>query len=147
MTLGRPITYTDEIGERICTAVAITPRGLDYICQQNPDFPIPNTIYEWRFKIPAFGERYRAAKTAQAELMAEKIDALGEIARSAAYVDEKGITRIDAGIMASYKMDSDNHKWTAARLLPHLYGEKVTPPEDKKSALHIHAGDVPRGTE
>ena len=147
MAGGRPTDYTEELAQRICEAVATTPRGLDYICEQNPDFPNQNTIYKWRYRHLQFSENYRKAKCAQAEIMAEKMDTLGEMARATAYVDEKGVTRIDAGIMASYKLDADNHKWSAARLLPHLYGDKVAPPEDKKSSLHIHTVDVPHGTE
>lgn len=108
--MGAPTRYTKELGEKICDAVSTCPYGLDRICEENPEFPTPKCIWEWRIRHKDFGEAYARAKIRQADLLAEECL---NIARSC--------TRENWG---QSRLLIDTHKWLASKLLPKQYGDR-----------------------
>ena len=122
---GRPTLYNAEIAKEICDLISVSDVGIKRLCAANPHIPAWRTIMKWRWDFPEFMQQYEKAKYYQELLGAEVLADLHlEVIESYSFVDEKGATRIDSGIMAAYKMKSDNQKWSASRLAPDVYGDK-----------------------
>lgn len=122
--------YTIEMAQKICRAVAVSSDSLIKICKDNPEFPNKNTIYAWRLDIPEFAEMYMNAKRVQADIL---VDELLTIADDSS---QDVITRIDANgqeyqvanteFISRSKARIETRKWLATKLLPRLYGDKIS---------------------
>lgn len=108
--LGRPTTYSPELGEKICEVIVISPYGLDKICKENDDFPPARNVYRWLKKHPVFCHQYARAKIEQANIFAEEI--LNTVDKS----------NINDWQHARFKVDT--LKWLLSKLLPKQYGDK-----------------------
>lgn len=67
--MGRPSTYSEEIADLICEAIAITPKGLEHICAADERFPAASCVYKWLHQHDAFEEKYLRARAKQAFLL------------------------------------------------------------------------------
>ncbi len=120
---GRPTIYSEELAEKICQIVAINPVGYRTLENLYEEIPHYSTLLAWRRKYPWFSERYLEAKRFQAEILVEDIDDLIPN-RIIYYLDEKGQERIDSPSAGLLIAKINNRKWTAAKLVPKLYGER-----------------------
>jgi hypothetical protein len=115
--LGAPeLEYTQEMGDKICDAIATSALSLKKLCKANPDFPCDKLIYKWVFKHPSFGRQYELAKEMQQLVLVESQDEIFDKAEKHTYRDREGNDRIDGGAVQLAKMRSDNIKWVASRL-------------------------------
>ncbi len=122
MAGGRPTIYSEELAERICNAIASSDKGLVKLCEENPDFPTKETLFQWKYKYKEFSDRYYDARRNQAEVFAEGTI---EIANEKPYyTDEKGISKIDAGHVAWQKLNVNTRQWHASKLAPKIYGDQ-----------------------
>lgn len=121
MPAGRPSSYTPEMGRLICERIATHDIGLKRIILMYGDMPDYSTIATWRTQFEEFAKQYRKAREYQAELLAESINELAEVQT---YVDDKGVERIDAGILGAQKLKIFARQWTAARILSKIYGDR-----------------------
>jgi len=133
---GRPSKYTPELGRRICRAIATSTDGLPDICAAHDDFPVVSTIYEWRYDHPEFSEWYGLARSQQADLMIEEMDAIAKDGHNdwmeKHYKDHEAWV-LNGEAVARSRLRIDTIKWKACKLLPKLYGDKATPEETKFS--------------
>ena len=104
---GRPSTYTEEMGDRICDLLT-EGKSLRKICM-GAGFPNASTVYVWLDRFPSFAEKYTRAREAATEDMLEDIL---EIA------DAKGIDPQEKRVRI------DTRKWVMGRLKPKKYGDK-----------------------
>lgn len=110
---GRPTKYTPELAKRIVDAIATSTIGISRICDKNLDFPCKDTIFEWRLKHREFSDQYAIARQIQADLCAEEIQ---EIADNCELTTEA---------INKAKLQIESRKWTACKLVPKVYGDKV----------------------
>jgi hypothetical protein len=122
---GRPSKYSKELAEEICLKVSISSVGLTKICADNPRFPCPETIYEWKIKIPEFSHMYAQAKMNQADLLAEEILDISDFGANDTYIDDNGNEKFNGEVVARSRLRVDSRKWLASKLLPKAYGDKV----------------------
>lgn len=122
MASGRPSTYTEEMGDRICELVATHTCGLDDLCDNYPELPVESTVRLWRFRHPSFSTKYATAKMFQAELLAEQIHKISSTPLM--YHDSEGNERVDSGSVALARLRVDSIKWHASKLAPKIYGDK-----------------------
>lgn len=106
---GRPSTYTEEMGNRICDKLT-EGVSLRKLCMQD-DFPVASTVYVWLDRFPEFAERYVRAREAATEDMLEDIL---EIADHPELDAQEKRVRIDT------------RKWAMGKLKPKKYGDKQT---------------------
>lgn len=108
--MGRHSTYTPELGKRICEALSGHKSGLRSLCDDNPDFPEPATIIQWRSRFPDFAEGYAQAREAQLVMMAEDI------------VDLSDDDTLDP---QDKRLRVDTRKWLLSKLVHTVYGDKL----------------------
>ena len=107
MTEKTPVEYTPKTAKQICKMLE-SGLTLTQICQL-PDMPHISTVYDWQDAFPDFAENYARARARQADTLASKV--LDEAMNS--HDAQIGRLRIDA------------LKWTASKLAPKKYGDKV----------------------
>lgn len=104
---GRPSTYTDEMGDKICDLLT-QGKSLRKICESD-EFPAASTVYVWLDRFPDFAERYVRAREAATEDMLEDILAIA---------DDPQIEVQDKRVRI------DTRKWAMGKLKPKKYGER-----------------------
>jgi hypothetical protein len=106
--MGRPCTFNPITAERVCQRLA-AGESLSRICDDE-DMPAKSTVTGWVLADhEGFAAQYARAREAQAEHYAEEIVQIADTEGDSA----KARNRIDA------------RKWTASKLLPKRYGDRV----------------------
>lgn len=114
---GRPSTYTEEIGFKICSLIGMG-QSLNKICgsddEKKNEFPHRATVYRWFSKYPSFCDNYARAKGDSADADADKV---AEIAERV----------LDGGVdPQAARVAIDALKWMAGKKRPKKYGERIT---------------------
>ena len=129
---GRPSDFTQETANQICNRLA-GGESLRSITE-DPTMPSRQTIYSWMTARPAFLDQYVRAREEQAESMADEIVAIADETPETTPVFNRDGEQIDIKLDSAYiqwqRNRIDARKWTAAKLRPKKYGDRV-----------VHAGD------
>jgi hypothetical protein len=101
------ITYSEQKANEICQMIE-SGMSLVSICSLD-DMPRISTVYDWIDKLPDLADRYARARQRQADTLASMVMTEAFNANDA----QIGRLRIDA------------LKWTASKLAPKKYGDKI----------------------
>ncbi len=125
---GKPMhsAYNPEFGRRICDIISTCTDSMSKICRDNPDFPAPKTINCWRLAHKEFSESYDAAKRIQTGLLAEELIDVARDSSNDMYADSEGGEKPNSVALGRSRLISDNTKWLATKLLPKIYGDRIT---------------------
>lgn len=118
----RPVEYTEDIAEEVCWRLA-HGESLVSICRDD-HLPHCATIYRWLARFPLFCEMYARAREDQADTNADEILQIAD-EMPPEYTDEKGRTYLDQTFIQWQKNRIDARKWTAAKLKPRKYGDRM----------------------
>jgi len=92
--------------------------------------PAQSSVYEWLIAHPTFAEMYTRAREDQADTLADEIVAIAdEQPEVIAVTDKHGALiehKLDGAFLLWQKNRIDARKWTAMKLKPRKYGDKVT---------------------
>lgn len=124
MKVGRPTDYTPALAEEICDAIATHPLSLNKLCEKNPHWPVPRSIYRWLSKYPIFSQMYASAKICQVSPLVEEIIDIADDCSKDTIYSEKGES-CDTEWVNRSRLRVDTRKWFAAKLVPRLYGDNV----------------------
>lgn len=122
--MGRPLEYTQEMGDLICERIATHSLGVKRLCAKYGDMPAEYTIQRWRYRVPEFRVQYAQAKMIQADLLAEECLEIADDSSGDERMTEDGKTMIDGEFVARSRLRVDTRKWLASKLLPKQYGDK-----------------------
>ena len=86
--------------------------------------PAQSTVYDWLLRHPLFAEQYARAREEQADTNADEILEIAD-EMPPEYTDEKGRTSLDVTYIQWQKNRIEARKWTAAKLRPKKYGDRV----------------------
>jgi hypothetical protein len=128
-TTGRPTNYTKEKAQAICEMIE-NGMTLVAICQL-PDMPDISTVYDWQDAHPDFAESYARARQRQADTFAAMV--MTEAFNS--HDAQIGRLRIDA------------LKWTASKLAPKKYGDKIEVESNSQQNFKISFSVPDRNTQ
>lgn len=124
---GRPVEYTEAIADEVCLRLT-EGEPLVRICKSS-HLPDVSTIYRWLIRFPLFCEMYTRAREEQADTNADEIIAIAdEDPKFTEYKDKDGNVvdvKIDTAYVAYQKLRIESRKWTAAKLKPRKYGERI----------------------
>jgi hypothetical protein len=117
--IGRPTDYTPEIAREIADRM-IDGNSLRAACQQD-DMPDEGTVYRWIAQHPEFHDIYARARELQAMRWAEDVLTIA---------DDRTLDPHDRRIRV------DTRKWLLSKVLPRIYGDKLTVGGDSKAPIH-----------
>jgi len=130
--MGRPSIFTKHLGELICSRIA-EGESLREICRED-EMPERVTIYRWLQADPDFCNLYTRAREDQADTLADEIMAIADETPDLNPILDKHGALIEIQLHSAYlqwqKQRIDARKWTAMKLKPRKYGERL-----------VHAGD------
>jgi hypothetical protein len=119
--MGRPPYWTADLKaaaqEAICTGIE-QGHGLERICAAD-GLPSTSLVRVWLTEDEAFQAQYARAREVKAELYARQIM---EIADSPVEPTGDGAVK---GEMERRRQQIDARKWTASKLAPKVYGDRV----------------------
>lgn len=140
--IGRPTTYTEEMGLSICERIA-QGETLSQVCRDQ-DMPSRATVYRWQEADDRFRDTYRRARELQMQSWGDEIleiaddTTLDTVTRVTAQGRE--YEAVDHENIQRSKLRVNTRQWLMARLNPRLYGDKV---EHEHSGMvghaHLHA--------
>ena len=111
VTMARPGKYTNELADKICARIA-DGESLRTICA-GKDMPAASTVHRWLAENQEFSEQYAHAREMQADAFAESIIRIADEVEP------------ESAAVAKAKLQIDARKWTAAKLAPKKYGDKI----------------------
>jgi hypothetical protein len=127
--MGRPSDYTPILAALICTRIAEGESLREIV--KTEGMPDRVTIYRWLLAHDDFRHHYTRAREDQADTLADEIIAIAdEMPEIIAVTDKKTGAliehKLDGAFLQWQKNRIDARKWTAMKLKPKKYGDKVT---------------------
>jgi hypothetical protein len=125
---GAPSTYSQHIAGVICVRIAEGESLREIV--KTPGMPDRSTVYDWLLRHPEFADQYTRAREEQADTLADEIIAIAdEQPEIIAVVDKKTGAliehKLDGAFLQWQKNRIDARKWTAMKLKPKKYGDKL----------------------
>ncbi len=122
---GRPTKYNQQTADLICMMLS-EGMSLRQILKADTvgALPAQSTVYEWLIRHPLFAEQYARAREEQADTNADEILEIAD-ERPPEFKDDKGRTYLDQTYIAWQKNRIEARKWTAMKLKPKKYGDRV----------------------
>lgn len=120
---GRPTKYSEDLALQICALIA-EGKSLVSICRQD-DMPSTVTVYAWLNNDSNFLNMYTRAKEDQADTLTDQMLDIAD-----------GVVA-DSNEVAKARLQIETRKWTASKLKPRKYGDKLDVAADVK-----HSGVV-----
>jgi DNA primase len=92
--------------------------------------PAQSTVYEWLLRYPEFAEQYTRAREEQADTLADEIIDIADEQPEIVVVTDKTTGaviehKLDGAFLQWQKNRIEARKWTAMKLKPKKYGERV----------------------
>jgi hypothetical protein len=127
-TKGRPTIFTQALAMVICTRIAEGESLREIV--KTEGMPDRTTIYNWLMSNPDFLNQYARAREEQADTLADEIIAIAdEQPEVIAVVDKKTGAliehKLDGAFLQWQKNRIDARKWTAMKLKPKKYGDRM----------------------
>jgi hypothetical protein len=126
--VGAPTTYNEHIATVICIRIA-EGESLRQILKAE-GMPVQSAVYEWLLRHPEFAEQYTRAREEQADTLADEIIAIAdEQPEIIAVIDKRTGEliehKLDGAFLQWQKNRIEARKWTAMKLKPKKYGDRV----------------------
>ena len=120
--IGRPVEFTEKIADEICWRLT-HGEPLVRICADE-HLPHVATIYRWLARFPVFCDMYARAREDQADTNADQILQIAD-EKPPQFTDDKGRVYLDQTFIHWQKNRIEARKWTAAKLKPRKYGDRM----------------------
>ena len=140
--MGRPTIYTQQLANLICLRIAEGESLREIV--KSEGMPERATIYDWLLKRPDFSDNYTRAREEQADTLADEIIAIADEQPEIIPVLDKRTGeliehKLDNAFLQWQKNRIDARKWTAMKLKPKKYGERVALAGDADSPIKVEA--------
>ena len=140
--MGRPTTFSRQIANVICVRIAEGESLREIV--RTDGMPDRTTIYDWLLKDADFANQYARAREEQADSLADEIIAIAdEQPEIIAVVDKKTGAliehKLDGAFLQWQKNRIDARKWTAMKLKPKKYGDKLELAGDPNNPIKVEA--------
>lgn len=128
-TAMRSTRWTDELAEEILEAVAVSPRSVEWLCEENPHWPCAKTIRNWKRDRPEFRNAFALARRELAHVLAfQSVEISDDDSGDLMAVERKdGSTFyvVNQARVGRDKLRSENRRWLAGKLAPDIYGDRI----------------------
>lgn len=124
---GAPTTYNSRIALVICTRIAEGESLREIV--KTAGMPDRSAVYDWLLRHAEFADQYTRAREEQADTLADEIIAIADESPETVEVrDKEGNVidvKIDSGYVNYQRQRIEARKWTAMKLRPKKYGDKL----------------------
>ena len=124
---GAPTTYNAHMASVICIRIAEGESLREIV--KTAGMPDRSAIYDWLLRHPVFADQYTRAREEQADTLADEIIAIADESPETVEVrDREGNVidvKIDSGYVNYQRQRIEARKWTAMKLKPKKYGDRV----------------------
>lgn len=122
MPKGRPSSFTEKLAAEILERLTHADGGLEEVCKAD-DMPSDRTVYRWLAQHEEFRQAYTQAREVAGDVQA------GRALRDA----------LDAKDASLGRLAFDARRWSASKLAPKKYGDKLalTDPDGEKLVITI----------
>lgn len=121
--MGRPSEFSQEIAERICEWIA-EGKSLREFCERD-DAPSKTTVLKWLRTFPEFASQYTRAREDSGHDSHDYVLAISDMC-VAGLIDP-----------AAARVAIDARKWSAGKMNPKKYGEKVVHSGDSENPILV----------
>lgn len=134
----------EEIQLELCERLA-AGESLDQACRSIADAPTPVGVLKWTVTDPdGFGEQYAKARDIGYRLLGDRVRQIASETYATTYIhkrDENGnllydedgepqkekvLVPLSSEVVASKRLQVDTLKWQLSKMLPKLYGDRIT---------------------
>jgi len=128
--IGAPTTFNQRTADLICMMLS-EGMSLRQILKADTTGTLPaqSTVYEWLLRHPLFAEQYARAREEQADTLADEIISIAdEQPEVIAVTDKQGALiehKLDGAFLQWQKNRIEARKWTAMKLKPKKYGDRM----------------------
>jgi hypothetical protein len=143
--IGAPTTFSQKTADLICIMLS-EGMSLREILRSDTTgvLPAQSTVYEWLLRHPSFAEQYARAREEQADTLADEIVQIADERPEVNEFRDKNTGEVlSIDLSSAYiqwqKNRIEARKWTAMKLKPKKYGDRV--------ALEGVEGGAPIATE
>lgn len=120
---NRPqVRRTPELEKVILDGIS-AGQGLAEVCKA-PGMPDESSVRKWAVTDLDFGERFKVARMIQSHAFVDKLQ--HELFRPNVTFSTETGEKIDPGDVNLRRLRIDTFKWILSKMLPKLYGEKLT---------------------
>lgn len=134
--INSPSKYTEELADRVCEGLA-SGKGLEAVCAGD-GIPNASTIYRWLEAHENFREKYARARQIQADRYFDEIVQIADDGSRDYRQDDEGRDVVDHDHIARSRLRVEARKWTASKLAPKKYGEKLELSGDADAPLTVN---------
>jgi hypothetical protein len=122
------VAYSRELGDEVLARYA-TGEALRAICAEK-GIPNRKTVYLWALRNDdGFGDRFREAGEMRAHALVDDLTEISDDARNdwmANNDPENTGFKLNGENIQRSKLRTDTRRWIAARLLPRVYGDRLS---------------------
>lgn len=126
--MGRPSTYSEELGQKICDLVA-NGWALTQVVEKLGGTPTIATILDWRILIPEFGLMYTKAFDMRLQVWSEQLNGIADDAKNdwtdKTLASGATIRALDPEVAQRSRLRLDTRKWLLSKLRPEQYGDSM----------------------
>lgn len=130
--VGRPSSYTKEVGDAICDEIATSATSLRSICSRE-DMPSVVTVMKWLRDFPEFLNQYARAREAQADIIFDEMLDIADNSNADTVMTEDGRIIENKDVVNRSRLQIDTRKWILSKLQPKKYGDKIDLTTDGKA--------------
>lgn len=128
--------FTQELADAICADLA-DGKSLREICRAE-NMPSEAVVRLWALdNTGGFSAQYARARAIGYERLAEDIIAISDDGQNDTYTDDDGNIRTNQDVIARSRLRVDTRKWMLSKMLPKVYGDKVTHQGDADNPLQV----------
>jgi len=126
--VGAPTTYNTHMASIICIRIAEGESLREIV--KTAGMPDRTVIYDWLLRHPEFANQYARAREEQADTLADEIIAIADEQPEIIAVTDKKTGaliehKLDGAFLQWQKNRIEARKWTAMKLKPKKYGDRV----------------------
>jgi hypothetical protein len=129
MPAGRPTKYTQKLAAEMCYRIT-EGQSVREICN-DPEMPSMSAFFRWLNEKPEFKEQYAIAKELGAEALFADILSIADDGSNdyMEKLDKDGNAigyQVNGEALGRSRLRVDARKWYLSKVLPKVYGDKVT---------------------
>ena len=138
--VGRPTDYNQSIASIICNRIAEGESLREIV--KSEGMPDRVTVYRWLMAHEEFCNHYTRAREEQADTFADEIIAIADEQPEIIVVTDKKTGaviehKLDGAFLQWQKNRMDARKWTAMKLKPKKYGDRMQMGGDPESPFEV----------